>query len=365
MTDIRQTTTNYVHPTDPNLLNIHKAMKFNNDGEPVVRTHVDGISLQGDVIVDTVSLSSSTLAALETVNVIQSSTPWVITGSVVVTNFPTTVQVTNNVSATVYQGTTPWVVTGTVQVSNTQTDITVADSNYYMNIARGLVDSQYVFSRSALNPDVSQNIETSIWVEGGIYPHGTWTTAQRLFVVSDNAADTGQTILVEGLDSNYNYISNTVVTNGTDGVLTTSSFIRIHTGTVISASNNSANTGEIRFKLGSNTGTVVAHIRAGFGITKLSQYTVPAGYTAYVVYGDATTFRGGSGNIGSQIRMMVRPYGCAFVVAFIAEVVNGYYRNDFTVPMKITEKSDIDVRVIADANNTIASCNYQMILIPN
>ena len=354
MSDIRSTTTNYVHPTDPNLLNIHKAMKFNNDGEPVVRTHVDGITLEGNVIVDTVSLSSSTLAALESVNVQNTVT---VTGTVAVSNFPTT--------STVYQGTTPWVVTGTVQVSNTQTDITVADSNYYMNLARGLVDSQYVFTRSALNPDVNQDTLTSIWVEGGIYPHGTWTTAQRLYVVSDNAADVGQTIFIEGLDSNYVYQTDTVTMNGTGGVLSTKSFLRLYTGTITSASTGTANTGEIRFRLGSASGTIVGHIRAGFGITKLSQYTVPAGYTAYIVYSDATTFRGGSGNIGSQIRMMVRPYGGAFVVAFIAEVVNGYYRNDFTVPMKITEKSDIDVRVIADANNTIASCNYQMILIPN
>jgi hypothetical protein len=357
MTEIRQTSTNYVHPTDPNLLNIHKAMKFNADGEPVVRTHVDGITLEGNVIVDTVSLSSSTLAALETVNVVQSSTPWVVTGSVIVSNFPTT--------STVYQGTNPWVVTGNVNVTTTQTDIIVADSNYEMNVARGLVDGQYVFSRSALNPSVDQDVLTSIWVEGGIYPHGLWTTAQRLFVVSDSTADTGQTIFIEGLDSNYVYQTDTVTTNGTSGVLSTKSFLRLYTATVTSASTSTANTGEIRLKLGSNSGLTVGHIRAGFGITKLSQYTVPAGYTAYVVYGDATTFRGGSGNIGSQIRMMVRPYGGSFLVAFIAEVVNGYYRNDFNVPMKITEKSDIDIRVIADANNTIASCNYQMILIQN
>ena len=102
MADIRTTTTNYVHPTDPNLLNI-QAMKFNNDGEPVVRTHVDGITLEGDVIVDTVSLSSSTLAALETVTISNTS--------FAVTNFPTT--------STVYQGTDPWQVEATITGTNT------------------------------------------------------------------------------------------------------------------------------------------------------------------------------------------------------------------------------------------------------
>jgi hypothetical protein len=104
--DRYQNSTNYEHPQESNLLNIHKTMQYNSQGQPVARVHVDGINLEGDVIVDTVSLSTSTLAALETINVVQSSTPWVITGSVIVSNFPTT--------STVFQGTTPWVVTGNV-----------------------------------------------------------------------------------------------------------------------------------------------------------------------------------------------------------------------------------------------------------
>jgi hypothetical protein len=90
-------TTDYEHPQESNLLNIHKVMQYNATGEPVARVHVDGITLEGDVIVDTVSLSTSTLAALETITI--SNTSFAIT------NFPTT--------STVYQGTTPWVTTVT------------------------------------------------------------------------------------------------------------------------------------------------------------------------------------------------------------------------------------------------------------
>ena len=89
-------TTSYVHPQESNLLNIHKVMQYNSQGQPVARVHVDGINLEGDVIVDTVSLSSSTLAALESINVQN-------TVSVTVSNFPTT--------TTVYQGTNPWIST--------------------------------------------------------------------------------------------------------------------------------------------------------------------------------------------------------------------------------------------------------------
>jgi len=53
-------TTNYQHPQESNLLNIHKAMQYNATGEPQVRVHVDGISLEGDVIVERVRLWDGT-----------------------------------------------------------------------------------------------------------------------------------------------------------------------------------------------------------------------------------------------------------------------------------------------------------------
>lgn len=263
----------------------------------------------------------------------------------------------------VTQGTDPWVISGNVTIDNQATDLTIADSTYQMNVARGLVTGQYAVIRSGLNPDCSQGVLESIWVEGGIYPFTSWTVAGKLYVISTSASDTAQQIYIEGLDASYNLINETITTNGTTAVATTQNFLRIYTATIISA--NAPNVGEITFRLTSGVGTVVAHIGAGLSITKLSQYTVPAGYTAYVQYGDATAFRSGSGNIGSRLQMMVRPYGGTFVAAFMAEVVNGYYRNDFTIPMKITEKSDIDVQLVADGNNTQVTCNWQMILIPN
>ena len=52
--------TNYQHPNEPNLLDLTNAMSYNDAGEPLVRTHVDGITLQGDVIVDKVKLWDGT-----------------------------------------------------------------------------------------------------------------------------------------------------------------------------------------------------------------------------------------------------------------------------------------------------------------
>lgn len=109
MTDIRNTTTNYVHPTDPNLLNLHKAMEFNAAGQPVVRVDAQGIVFSGTVVVTNVEVTGTVAVSNfpTTSTVYQGTNPWVVTGTVAVSN-----------TVTVNQGTTPWVVTGTVSVGS-------------------------------------------------------------------------------------------------------------------------------------------------------------------------------------------------------------------------------------------------------
>ena len=119
--------TGYEHPQESNLLNIHKTMQYNSQGQPVARVHVDGITLEGDVLVDTVSLSSSTLAALESISVRQEGT-WTVSigtnGQVVVSNFTSTVNIASLPA-----------ITGTVTVSNFPTSVTVTNFTSTVNIA--------------------------------------------------------------------------------------------------------------------------------------------------------------------------------------------------------------------------------------
>jgi hypothetical protein len=329
---------NHVNPWY--LRNVNQALALDEaTGNVYIRTNTS--------IVGNVSIGNVAIGSLGNVNISGNTLP-----------------VSGNVTA--FQGTDPWTVDGNVSITNPATDITIADSTYEMNVARGLVDSHSAVLRSAYLPDSTQNIETSIWVEGGIYPFATWSSAQKLYVISTSVSDTGQSIYIEGLDSNHDYQTETITTSGTSAVATTKNFLRIWTATITSSSSGAANAGEITFRLTSGVGTVVAHIGAGLGVTKLSQFTVPRNYSAYVLYGDCTTYHSGAGNVGTLLKMMVRPFGGSFVAAFIAEVAGGNpYRNDFAVPMKLTQKTDVDVRVTVDTSNTKATANWQIILIPN
>ena len=106
----RENTTSYEHPQETNLLNLHKAMQYNDAGEPIIRVSVGGesITITGDVTIpgsveinndtgnpipcqldattlaalESVDLNPATLAALETTTVLQGTNPWIVDGEV-------------------------------------------------------------------------------------------------------------------------------------------------------------------------------------------------------------------------------------------------------------------------------------------
>lgn len=108
--DRYQNSTNYVHPQESNLLDVHKAMQYNDNGEPELRVNASGITLSGDVNIGDVTVTGTVAVSNfpSSFEVNQGTTPWTITGTVEVNNFPQTVQVT--------QGTDPWNITGTVNI---------------------------------------------------------------------------------------------------------------------------------------------------------------------------------------------------------------------------------------------------------
>lgn len=132
----RPNSTDYEHPQERNLYDLHYAMQYNSDGQPEIRANVgNGIVISGNV----------TLPG--TVLVTQGTTPWVvsnsnvavignisgittlpaITGNVNVNNFPSNVRITDMPGVTgnvgivgnvnVTQGTTPWSISGNVNAT--------------------------------------------------------------------------------------------------------------------------------------------------------------------------------------------------------------------------------------------------------
>ena len=189
----------------------------------------------------------------------------------------------------------------------------------------------------------------------------TWDyTPGTVVAVSTSGDDTNggsgaQTIVVEGLDANYNEISDTLtMAGGTNTAASSNQYIVVHRAFVASGATN---VGKISINAGA---TKVGEIAAGYGQTLMSVYTVPAGHTAYL----SNLRVSSSKQTSSIIRLMVRPFGGVFRVQSTISLYSGTGETQFVTPLKITEKSNIDVRITGGTNNTV-SCDFDMVLVEN
>lgn len=206
-------------------------------------------------------------------------------------------------------------------------------------------------------PAMSQNNTGTIWdVNDTTYPWSAFSSAITLTVDRASASDADKDVLISGLDAGYNEITETVTLSSATGNATTKSFIRVYRAYMTNGS--ATNVGNISVKAST---TVVAQITAGKGQTLMAIYTVPAGHSAYVLKG-AATCQDGADATGD---MFVRYFGeSAFRVGHSFEVCGdgGQYMYDFGIPLRIPEKSDIDIRASVRSNNARLTAAFDVLL---
>lgn len=187
-----------------------------------------------------------------------------------------------------------------------------------------------------------------------LYPWPAIGAASVVTVVSTSGSDT-TTVTLEGLDVNYAFQTETLTLTGTVAATGSKVFHRVNRAFM---SGIATNVGNIIVK--NATPTVITEIKAGRGQTLQSLYTVPAGFTGFLTTVQMTSNK----NDDVEVAMFARPFGGAF------RVVGGTFlhRMDHTIeyssPIKLTEKTDIDVRAIG-ANNNSVSCSFDLVVVEN
>ena len=134
------------------------------------------------------------------------------------------------------------------------------------------------------------------------------TTPAQLYLASTQAGDSGALITINGLDSNYNAISEVLALGGTagTGVITAKTYWRINnisvavnstvqpTG-VITIQNQAATSGAVEYAQ-INTATYNGST-VSLGVSQMAVYTVPNGYTAQLTRFTAnSSFTGNTAN---------------------------------------------------------------------
>jgi len=171
-------------------------------------------------------------------------------------------------------------------------------------------------------------------------------------LVSTNSLDNGITpglgarlIFVEGLNASFNEVSEIVALNGLVGVVTTTSFLRIHKMTVISAGSTGFNGGAITATIGGANQCVISASTAGavYGdnVSYQANYTIPNGKTGYILNAFVSAGKNNSGHIG----LWVRPIATGvFQEGFQTDVYQSFNPVPFFYQLAIPAKTDLIVR---------------------
>jgi len=152
---------------------------------------------------------------------------------------------------------------------------------WYMQVARGLVPGASVVNIYGYQPSVGTTF-IPVWENTTAYTYPVSATTMLLW--SSSASDTNVSVLINGLDASYNQISETLIlTNGTTGVTTVNSYLRINS---IQAAGSVNAIGIINL---GNAGKTIqyAEMLVGSGKSQMMVYTVPNGYTFYLTRSNA------------------------------------------------------------------------------
>jgi len=239
------------------------------------------------------------------------------------------------------------------------------DEAWELNVSRGKVRGAFHIIKFGENLDVDGSMET-IWDGGGLYTY--LTSAGVLTVTSsdsdDSASGTGaRTITVEGLDANYNQVSETLTVGGGAGSV---EFFRVFRAFVATSGSSGTNEGTISIAQGATTlaqiRTVGSPTVSGLGQTFMSIYTIPAGYTGYIYQLDVSTAKA-----EGDVFLMKR--GVNDNGTWRAQDVMHTNANDiervYKFPLKIEEKADIEVRALSPSNNMKCAATFCILLVQN
>lgn len=250
-----------------------------------------------------------------------------------------------------------------------------------LSIAMGSIPGAKSVSKFGTNTSVGTAPEY-IWEQGNGWFY--LPVATTLEVASSSVNDVmtsgsgAWSIVIEGLDANYNEIEETVELNGQTPVLTTLEFLyvnRVYIGTVLpglqAAGSDEVNQGDIYVADDSTAWTagvpvtsasIQAKILVEHGQTQQCIYTVPAGYTAYVVSGYVVT----SSNQDSVFRVMTwNRTTNTRRTAFEGTISNSEFIKNNNPYIRLNSRVTVYVEAENPTSASAVSAGLDMILVDN
>ena len=219
-------------------------------------------------------------------------------------------------------------------------------------ISAGLVDGYgHINKFGATDGDVTAG---TIWDGNSAavqYPY----PANSVVAVA-STSNSGDAVLVEGLDANFNEVTETINIGSTGSTV----FSRIFRATMVDITNDA----DVTLSMG---GTVAAKIIEDKAQTLMALYTIPAGKTGYLIKAQMGSDKAAT-NASLKYTLFARDTddGNVFQIKGISYAAGG--QNvivEYPVPLKFEEKTDIKIDLIATSGGQTCSAMFDIILVDN
>lgn len=243
----------------------------------------------------------------------------------------------------------------------------VRPSDFKYETALGLRQGYTLWNKFGHNLDIDIGTE-SIWSTGGLFV--PIVTARTLSVVSTSTADddggTGaNSIIIYGVDANWEAQTVVVTMDGTTPVVTTETWMGINRMAIYLSGSGGVNAGNIT-ATATTEATVQAEIPVGLGTSQHGLFFVQAGHQALMDWLYITLVKNSG---GTQPELTVKCWVTSAVSGSKYEVFRDYIQGAFenhteirpSQPFVVGEKSIVDFQATTDQNNTEVSVRFSLI----
>jgi len=239
--------------------------------------------------------------------------------------------------------------------------------DYHYEVALGSLSGQTTWNKWGYNEDIDTGTET-VWSVGGTFAR--MTSATTLDITSSDANDTSagtgaQSIIIWGVDGDYNQQTEVVTMNGATIVTTSNSWLGVNRISIYAAGSGGVNAGNITAVVTAG-GTTQAQIPAGEGSTQHAFFFVAANSTALMDWLHINAIKTSG---GSKPEVTTK----AWVTSLVSGAKYEVFRNNMDIavennvelrpsqPFVVAEKSLIEFQTTTDTDNTAMSVRFSLI----
>jgi hypothetical protein len=263
-------------------------------------------------------------------------------------------------------------------------DLSITDNSNGLSIAEGSVTGKSFIHKFGKSPDFDiLDGFVNIWdgandalLSGGAMGYTYSSTADIGIISSSSASDTGE-VEIQGLDSNYDIVIQSVTLTGQTDVdisaVGGTDLIRVFrmknigssdmVGTVYLRTNGSAQAVGVP----TTPNTVRAIIDNGNNQTLMAIYTIPNGKTGYLRDWYASS-AGAKKDTIHEIKLFARPFNQVFQLTHDANIVTdgtSYIQHTYVEPEVFNEKTDIHMLCNTGQDEAGVSGGFDIVLVDN